>query len=63
MILAANGYAAIDIIIINGLKTEGLHNNVGLICFYGLVAFALTGIVTFTVKNKFILPLSKFSPE
>jgi len=63
IILILNGYAAIDIIIINGLKTEGLHNNIGLICFYGLVFFSLTGIITFAVKNKFVLPLSRFSPE
>jgi fumarate reductase subunit D len=63
IIVILNAYAALDIIIYNGLKTEGLHNNVGLICFYGLLAFALTGIITMVVKRNLILPTSHFTPE
>jgi hypothetical protein len=63
MILTANAYAAIDIIIINGLKTEGLHNNIGLICFYGMLVFSLTGIISMIIKSKLVLPASRFTPE
>jgi len=57
-IVIMNGYAAIDIILLNGIKTEGLHDNLGLICFFGLLGFALTGTITMMVKKKLIFPSS-----
>ena len=51
-IVILNAYAAISIISINGVKTTGLHNNLGLYCFFGLLAFALTGTATFIIRRK-----------
>lgn len=58
VIVISNAYAAISIISINDVKTEGLHNNLGLICFFGLLGFSFTGTVTMVVKKKLILPSS-----
>ena len=51
-IVGLNAYAALNIISLNGVKTEGLHNNVGQICFYGLMGFAVSGTITFIIKKQ-----------
>jgi len=51
-IVIMNGYAAIDVILVNGVKTEGLHNVLGLGTAGGLVVFAITGTVTLLLKKK-----------
>ena len=45
-------YATASILAINGWKTTGLHNNLGLICSIGLLVFALTGTTTFILRLK-----------
>ena len=51
-IVIMNAYAAFSIISINGIKTTGLHNNLGLYCFFGLLVFAMTGSATFIIRLK-----------
>lgn len=51
-IVGLNAYAALDIIALNEIKTFGLHNMLGLACVGGLLAFALTGTMTFIVKKQ-----------
>jgi hypothetical protein len=51
-IVLLNSYAAFDIISLNGFKTEGSHNQLGLILFFGLLFFALNGITTFCLKKR-----------
>ena len=52
IIVASNAGAAIDIIILNGWKRQGLHNTLGQILIVSLLAFAATGITTFLIKKK-----------
>lgn len=61
IIVILNLYAAISIISFNGIKTEGLHNNLGLICFFGLLAFAVTGMITMVMKKILLLSHGRFA--
>jgi len=51
-IVIMNVYAALSIITLNGIKTMGLHNKLGLIMSVGLIFFGMTGSLAFMAKKK-----------
>jgi fumarate reductase subunit D len=61
IILILNAYAALDMILDYGVQVSGLHNKLGKLCFYGLLAFTLTGIISMLVKKYLLLPKSLFT--